>query len=75
MIKYELIKLSASICKALAEANIDPADVNYLRLYEEWLRMKAEGHKYDYILFYLGQQYGISKTTVWRIITRMGENI
>lgn len=75
MTKYELLKATASTCGLLAENNIDPSDVKYLQLYEDWQRMCAEGHKKEYIKFYLAQQYGVSETSVWRICKRMQHEI
>ena len=75
MTQYELLRISESICKALAGNNIDPADVNHLDLYEDFVRMKAEGHKFTYIQFYLAEKYNVSETSVWRIAKRMSSEL
>lgn len=75
MTKYEMLKASASVCKLLADNGISPADYKFVGMVEEYNRMKEEGHKYTYIVFYLSQQYGIGETTVYRIIKRLGEDI
>lgn len=75
MTKYEILKASASVCKILADNGISPSDYKFLSLVEEYNRLKREGHKYAYIVFYLSQQYDIGETTVYRIIKRLGEDI
>lgn len=75
MTKYEILKASASVCKVLADNGISPSDYQFVSLVEEYNRLKGEGHKYAYIVFYLSQQYDIGETTVYRIIKRLGEEI
>lgn len=75
MTKYEILKASASVCKILADNGISPSDYKFLSLVEEYNRLKGEGHKYAYMVFYLSQQYDIGETTVYRIIKRLGEEI
>lgn len=75
MTKYEILKASASVCKILADNGVSPSDYKFVGLVEEYNRLKGEGHKYAYIVFYLSQQYDIGETTVYRIIKRLGEEI
>lgn len=75
MKKYEMLKASASVCKVLADNGISPTDYKFVSMVEEYNRMKDEGHKYAYIVFYLSQQYGIGETTVYRVIKRLCEDI
>lgn len=75
MTKYEILKASASVCKVLADNGVSPSDYKFVSLVEEYNRLKGEGHKYAYIVFYLSQQYDIGETTVYRIIKRLGEEI
>lgn len=75
MTKYEILKASASVCKVLADNGISPSDYKFVSLVEEYNRLKGEGHKYAYIVFYLSQQYGIGETTVYRVIKRLCEDI
>ena len=75
MKKYELLKATASTCDLLAKNNINPSDVEYLQLFEDWQRMCKEGHKKEYIKYYLSQQYGVSETSIWRICKRMQHEV
>lgn len=75
MTKYEFIKSVASVLAILAENNINVADYRYVQLFEDYQRLKSEGHKYDYIVYYLSNQYECGETTVWRIVKRLQESV
>lgn len=75
MTKYEFIKSVASVLAILAENNINVADYRYVQLFEDYQRLKSEGHKYDYIVYYLSEQYECGETTVWRIVKRLQESV
>lgn len=67
----DLLRVVESVCRALADNGIDPRDVDNIKLYEDWVRMRKEGHKYQYIIYYLTTQYDKSESGVHRIIKRM----
>lgn len=71
---YDLLRLSESVCKTLDMNNIKATDARYLRMYEDWVRMRKEGHKYDFIVHYLSTQYEISPSTVERITRRLNRD-
>ena len=75
MTKYELLKSASTLLRLVAKNNIKPADADYIALYDDYVRMKAEGQKYEFIVYYLSDQYGVSETTVWRIVKRMEQPI
>ncbi len=74
MKKYDLVKMSESICRVMSKNGITPKDADYLHLYDEYQRMKAEGRKFSYILYYLSEVSTLSETTIWRIIRRFDED-
>ena len=45
MKQYELMKSAESVLKVLAKNNIDIKDVERLKMYEDYARLKSEGHK------------------------------
>ncbi|KXB79766.1 hypothetical protein HMPREF1860_00535 [Prevotella amnii] len=75
MKQYDLLKAAESLLTILNANNIDAKDVKYLRLYKDFVRLKMEGHKIGYAVYYLSQQYECSEATVYRVIKRMGKNI
>lgn len=75
MIQYELLKTAESLLAVLIKNDIDAKDVKYLKLYQEYMRLKEEGHKVGYVVYYLSQQYECSEATVYRVVKRMTQKI
>ena len=75
MTQYELLKASVSLLAMLEKNGIDAKDVKYIDLYDEYTRLKSEGHKMGYIAYYLSQQYECSEATVYRVVKRMAQDI
>ena len=75
MIQYELLKTAESLLAVLMKNDIDAKDVKYLKLYQEYMRLKKEGHKVGYVVYYLSQQYECSEATVYRVVKRMMQKI
>ena len=75
MTQYELLKASVSLLAMLEKNSIDAKDVKYIDLYDEYTRLKNEGHKVGYIAYYLSQQYECSEATVYRVVKRMAQDI
>lgn len=71
----DVLVMAESICKLLADNCIAPTDVRYIELYRDWVRMRAEGHKYSYIVYYLSIQYDVSESSVNRIVKRMDKEV
>ena len=63
------------ILAVLIKNDIDAKDVKYLKLYQEYMRLKEEGHKVGYVVYYLSQQYECSEATVYRVVKRMTQKI
>lgn len=75
MTQYELLTAAESLCRILCEKKIKPEDVQYLKLYADYIRLKDEGHKISFITYWLGEQYGCSERTVLRVVRRMGRKL
>lgn len=73
MTKLEFLQAAASICETLCANNLDPCDIRYLQMVKDYERMKQEGQKYSFIVFYLSQQYGIAESSVYRVVRRLNE--
>lgn len=70
MTMYEVLKLNRGLMEFMLKEDVQPADVQYVELYGEFLRMKAEGHKLVYIVAFLQDEYGVSESTVYRVLRR-----
>lgn len=75
MKQYELLKTVESILSVLEKNGIDAKDVKYLKLYDEYKRLKDEGHKVGYIVYYLSTQYECGEATIYRVIKRMNKDL
>ena len=75
MIQYDLLRAAESLLTILTNNDIDAKDVKYLNLYQEFVRLKKEGHKIGYVACYLSEQYECSEATVYRVVKRMAQEI
>ena len=75
MTQYELLKTAESLLVVLMSNDVDAKDVKYLEMYQEFMRLKKEGHKVGYVVYYLSQQYECSEATVYRVVKRMTQKI
>jgi hypothetical protein len=75
MTQYDLLRTAESLLTILTANDVDAKDVKYLELYEDFVRLKDEGHKVGYIVYYLSQQYECSEATVYRVAKRMAQDI
>ena len=75
MTQYELLKTAESLLVVLMSNDVDAKDVKYLEMYQEYMRLKKEGHKVGYVVYYLSQQYECSEATVYRVVRRMTQEI
>ncbi len=75
MTQYELLKTAESLLAVLMSNDVDAKDVKYLEMYQEYMRLKKEGHKVGYVVYYLSQLYECSEATVYRVVKRMTQKI
>ena len=67
MTVFDLIKVYEGPINVLNDANVNLSDVRYIKLFNEYLRMKKEGHKLTYIVAFLVDEYSVGQATVYRI--------
>jgi hypothetical protein len=71
----EFIKANKTVLRVIMECGVCPSDVQYISLYDEYMRMKEEGHKLMYIVAFLCDEYGVSEATVYRVLKRFGREL
>lgn len=71
MTYHELVKMCYSVMQTLDRNDVRLEDWQYIDLYTEFKRMQGEGHKWEFIVHYLGEQYNTSAASVYRIVKRM----
>lgn len=75
MTQFELMRTAESLLRVMNDNNIDVSDIKYMKMYDDYRRLKEEGHKVGYIVYYLSEQYGCGETTVYRVVKRMEKRI
>ena len=63
MIVYESLKNNRDLLIRLARAGIAVEDVKHLELYEDFVRLRADGLKTTYVVAHLCDQYEVSEAT------------
>ena len=71
----DILNFASGICATMANNNITPSDHIYVEMYSEYMRMRSEGHKYEYIVYYLSIQYIVSDASVYRIVKRLDKEL
>ena len=75
MTVFDLIKVYEGPINVLNDANVNLSDVRYIKLFNEYLRMKKEGHKLTYIVAFLVDEYSVGQATVYRIIEKLSKPV
>ena len=75
MTVFDLIKVYEGPINVLNDANVNLSDVRYIKLFNEYLRMKKEGHKLTYIVAFLVDEYSVVQATVYRIIEKFSKPV
>lgn len=65
---HEALFATKPILDKLASAGVNPKDARYLDLYNEYVRLRDEGHKVTYIQIYICYEYQISKTKFYEMV-------
>ena len=71
----EILKLSESLLKAMSSFDLRQNDWKYIAMYEEYRSLRDRGIKYAYVLAELSDKYGISESTLKRIVKRFSKTV
>ena len=72
---YLLLKINSSYVEMMSKFGLSVSDVRYLPMYEEYLRMRAEGLKVTHIISHLAEKYFLSESTVKRVVRRLSQRV
>ncbi len=75
MIVAEFFKLCVNLAKFMSENDLKCSDYKYMPLYEEYVSMRENGNKVDYILYVLSDKYKLSESTIKRIVRRFSKEV
>ena len=71
----DFITNNRNVINAIIRNGIHPSWVTYTGLLDDYERLRKEGHQMKNIISYLCEEYCTSKTQIYRIITRLMEEI
>lgn len=75
MTQLEYLKVVQGIAETMARNSVRPEDVCFLQAVEDYHRLRNEGHKYEYIMRYLCEQYDIRRTALYKAIRRLSREM
>lgn len=71
MTTIELLKLNRVMLKVCLDNGIRVDDVLYIDLYDDYIRLIAEGNKVSYVVAYLAEHYTISERKVYSLLKHL----
>lgn len=72
---YELLTIVHNMLETLHKNGSHIDDYEYLALYSDYLRMKAEGEKVAYIVAVLKEKYHVCERKIYKIVKMMGREL
>ena len=71
----EILRIGKELLKVMSTFDLRRDDYLHLELYEEYLKMRSEGEKVDYVLYFLSRKYKVSESTIKRIVRRLSNEV
>lgn len=72
---YELLAMGRQMLEVLHRNGSKVSDYEWLSLYSEYVRMKAEGMKVGYIVEVLKEKYHVCERKVYKVVKMMGREV
>ena len=66
-----LLIIGREFLKLMSTFGLRRDDYLHIEMYEEYVKMRSDGEKVDYILSFLSQKYHTSESTIKRIVRRL----
>lgn len=71
----EYLKIGRELLKLMSSFDLRCDDYKHIEMYDEYIRMKKEGEKTDYILAVLSSKFGLSESTIKRVVRRLSKEV
>lgn len=72
---YSLLKININQVKMMSQCDLPTHYYKYIPMFEEYLKMRREGSKMAYIIAHLSNTYGISESTVKRVVRALSQRV
>ena len=71
----ELVKINKKPMGLMSKLELKASDYKFISLYDKFERMKAKGEKYLYAINVLAEEFGISESSVKRLIRKFSREV
>lgn len=71
----DFLKVGSEFLKVMSNFGLRCDDYKYIEMYDDYVKMREEGHKVDYILAVLSGKYKMSESTIKRIVRRFSNEV
>ena len=71
----EFLKIGQEMLKLMSLFDLRRDDYKHIELYEEYMVLRGEGEKVDYIFATLSSKYNVSESTIKRIVKRLSKEV
>lgn len=71
----ELVKISTEAMKVMSNNDIKMHDWRWIKMYEEYLDMRRSREKFRWVIAHLADAYGLSESSVARVIRRLEKEV
>lgn len=72
---YELLTMGHNMLQTLHRNGSHIDDYEYLAMYSDYLRMKADGEKVAYIVAVLKEKYHVCERKIYKVVKMMGREL
>lgn len=70
-----LLEMTGKILEIMSANDIRTGDEKFAQLFREYEKMREAGEKYCVCIMILAERYGVSESTVSRVVRRLGRDV
>jgi Mor family transcriptional regulator len=70
-----LLELGAKMLEMMSVNDIRLGDEKFVRMFRKYEQMRHEGEKYSVCLMVLSEKYGVSESSVSRVVRRLSRDV
>lgn len=71
----DLLEINERLLKSLSNVGVNIGDYRHVEMYNEYIGMERKGIKKEYIKSFLAEKYGMSESSVYRTVKRLGKQV
>ena len=71
----DIVRFCKELLKKMSENDIKIEDYRHVEMYDDYCRLAEEGHKKEYAIAVITEKYGVSESTLRRVLKRLAEPV